>query len=345
MKKFLSFLAIMLCGFGLIPFTNVKAESKTYADVWSEFVGTEVNFGYYEGKLSESINGYQITYTIYKEGTTEKDFDINFSYDDKTGILSLTKAASSEKLTVKQNSWYDIVCNIILDRFIKYKGYEKDFAYGAMRIGDTLEETGFYEDWEYYYTKEEQEQNWKDFVESLGNKYEPGMGYPEPTLTTEWQLDIVNGLKYYRYFDEQNQYKQDFVKYEYDLKEIDSLSFRFIVELDRFENKVYLDGELLDSSNYTVKSGSTIIELKPEFIKTLENGDHNLTASFDITDVSAYFKITNAEVAQSNTQNKEKVDNPKTGSTFGYSELIVFGLLGMIVLIILGKSKKLIKNV
>ena len=45
-----------------------------------------------------------------------------------------------------------------------------------------------------------------------------------------------------------------------------------------------------NSSNYTVKSGSTIIELKPEFIKTLENGDHNLTASFDITDVSAYFK-------------------------------------------------------
>lgn len=342
MKKFLSFLAIMLCVFGLIPFTNVKAESKTYEDVWSEFVGTEVNFGYYEGKLSESINGYQITYTIYKEGTTEKDFDIIFAYDVNTGILSLTTPASSEKLTVKQNSWYDIVCNIILDRFIKYKEYKKEFAYGAMLIGDTLEKTGFYEKCEYY-TEEEREQIWNDWKEN--NKVEGGMGMTLPTLTTEWQLDIVNGLHYYSYFNEQNQYKQDFVQYEYDLKEIDSLSFRFIVELDRFDNKVYLDGELLDSSNYTVKSGSTIIELKPEFIKTLENGDHNLTASFDITDVSAYFKIKNAEVAQSNTQNKEKVDNPKTGSTFGYSELIVFGLLGMIVLIILGKSKKLIKNV
>lgn len=37
---------------------------------------------------------------------------------------------------------------------------------------------------------------------------------------------------------------------------------------------VLFDGKVLDSSNYSIKSGSTILTLKSEFVKTLSEGDH-----------------------------------------------------------------------
>lgn len=61
-----------------------------------------------------------------------------------------------------------------------------------------------------------------------------------------------------------------------------ALVFRFLVDYSNFQNggKVYVDDKEISSSNYISKSGSTIIELKPEYLKTLGVGAHTITVAF-----------------------------------------------------------------
>ena len=53
------------------------------------------------------------------------------------------------------------------------------------------------------------------------------------------------------------------------------MSFRSNASIEKFK-EVLLDGKVLDSQYYTVKEGSTIITLHPEFTKTLSEGQHTL---------------------------------------------------------------------
>ena len=53
---------------------------------------------------------------------------------------------------------------------------------------------------------------------------------------------------------------------------------------------VYLDGTLVDPSNYTVTVGSTIITFHADFLATLEAGDHQVTVNFE--EGSAFASIT-----------------------------------------------------
>lgn len=57
------------------------------------------------------------------------------------------------------------------------------------------------------------------------------------------------------------------------------LFFRLDEDVKNFEN-VLLDGKVVDSSMYNVKSGSTIIEFTQEFKNSLANGNHNLEFKF-----------------------------------------------------------------
>ena len=66
-------------------------------------------------------------------------------------------------------------------------------------------------------------------------------------------------------------------------------------DFDKFTG-VKVDGELVDSSNYTATEGSTIIEFKADYLKTLEAGEHTVSVVF--TDGIA---ITNFEIEEENT--------------------------------------------
>lgn len=57
------------------------------------------------------------------------------------------------------------------------------------------------------------------------------------------------------------------------------LYFRLDEDVKNFEN-VLLDGKVVDSSMYNVKSGSTIIEFTQEFKNSLANGNHNIEFKF-----------------------------------------------------------------
>lgn len=54
---------------------------------------------------------------------------------------------------------------------------------------------------------------------------------------------------------------------------------------------IEVDGKAVDAANYTVKSGSTIITLKPEYLNTLSVGKHTLTVIYTDGEASGEFEI------------------------------------------------------
>ena len=79
-------------------------------------------------------------------------------------------------------------------------------------------------------------------------------------------------------------------------------------EISKFQN-VKVDGKVIGSKNYTVTEGSTIITLKPKFLKTLSEGSH----SFEIvwTDGTAKTSFTVAK----NTAGGDDNDNNKNDNS------------------------------
>lgn len=69
---------------------------------------------------------------------------------------------------------------------------------------------------------------------------------------------------------------------------------------------IYVDGALLDPSNYTVKSGSTILTLKASYLNTLAVGTHTLKFQYK-NDMSA---DTSFDVVKVEDEKKPPVNNP-----------------------------------
>lgn len=78
-------------------------------------------------------------------------------------------------------------------------------------------------------------------------------------------------------------------------------SFRSSAALKDFQ-KVLVDGKEVDPSNYTLKEGSTIVILKPAFLKTLGGGKHTISIVSTTGTASTEFAVTAAaEGKQSDT--------------------------------------------
>ncbi len=106
------------------------------------------------------------------------------------------------------------------------------------------------------------------------------------------------------------------------------LSFRVSIEYAKFKEsgKVYIDGKLVDSSNYTVKEGSTIITFNDDYVKNLSVGEHTLKVAVSDGEASTTFTI--ASNAKTNTTSS---NNPKTGDNIiVYVSVLAISLLGMI---------------
>lgn len=73
----------------------------------------------------------------------------------------------------------------------------------------------------------------------------------------------------------------------------DGLAVRANGALEKFQS-VKVDGAVVDASNYTAASGSTIITFKKEYLSTLSQGTHNITIVF--TDGEASTNVTIAAV-------------------------------------------------
>ena len=152
----------------------------------------------------------------------------------------------------------------------------------------------------------------------------------------------------------------------YTIDESKNATFRIDADYSLFTNKVYVDNKLVDSTNYDSKTGSTVITLKDEYLKTLSVGEHTLKVAFS-DNGEAITKFTIKEKQQNetpednkNTGNTEKEEqpennnvtnndvqkdntnaNPKTGdNVIGYAVLFAIALLGIITLIIVNNTKR-----
>ena len=110
------------------------------------------------------------------------------------------------------------------------------------------------------------------------------------------------------------------------------ITFRFDIEYSKFKEngKVYIDGELVDSSNYTSKEGSTVITLNNNYAKKLSAKDHTLKVTVADGDVETKFTIQN------------KINNPQTGDNILlYVSLLGFSIVGLVGLVLYTKRKKI----
>ena len=87
-----------------------------------------------------------------------------------------------------------------------------------------------------------------------------------------------------------------------------TLTVRANGEFNKFTG-VKVDGKLIDSKNYTAKSGSTIVTLSKDYLATLPVGNHSLTVVFNDGECSTDFTV---KAAGDNTN---PGDNTKPGET------------------------------
>ncbi len=142
----------------------------------------------------------------------------------------------------------------------------------------------------------------------------------------------------------------------YTIKEDTEARFRIDADYSLFNNKVYVDNVLVDSSNYTSKSGSTIIVLNKDYVDTLAVGEHTLKVAFtDGGEAETTFTIArkaednnnNENNTPSKPENKEEMkdkdngSNPKTGDNIIlYVAMASISIIGLGAIIIVSKKKK-----
>lgn len=141
----------------------------------------------------------------------------------------------------------------------------------------------------------------------------------------------------------------------YTITEDTEARFRIDADYSLFNNKVYVDNVLVDSSNYTSKSGSTIIVLNKDYVDTLAVGEHTLKVAFaDGGEAETTFTIArkaennnkNENNTPSKPENKEEMKdnslNPKTGDNIMlYVAIAGMSIIGLGAITIIARKKKI----
>lgn len=113
-----------------------------------------------------------------------------------------------------------------------------------------------------------------------------------------------------------------------------TLTFRANGDLNNFTG-VKVDGTLIDAKNYTAVSGSTVITLKTDYLKTLPAGAHTLTVVYTDGECSTDFEVKVSQTENGGGSGSEK--SPQTGDhsnlTLWFAILTVsaVGMLGTMV--------------
>lgn len=116
---------------------------------------------------------------------------------------------------------------------------------------------------------------------------------------------------------------------------------------------VKINGNVIDASNYTAKSGSTVITLKSEYLKSLEIGTYNLTVVYIDGEGDTTFTIKGAakpndpvmpDPGQTNTVSKD-ISSPQTGDITNIALLMSLFIVSSGTLVfVYRKRKKPIKS-
>ena len=131
------------------------------------------------------------------------------------------------------------------------------------------------------------------------------------------------------YLDAEYEYLDETGNQTYYKSEGGPLSFRIGGNLTAFQ-KLLIDGNEVDPSNYDLSEGSTIITLKASYAQSLSVGSHTVTALFNNGTAT-----TNLTVANAPASNPGTVDNIMV-----YVELLIIGLFGLSMCGLMKNSKE-----
>lgn len=119
-----------------------------------------------------------------------------------------------------------------------------------------------------------------------------------------------------------------------------TLTFRANGDFSKFTG-VKVDDTLIDASNYTAVSGSTIVTIKADYLKTLSVGTHKLTVVYNDGECSTNFEVKAAQTENGGGSDSEK--SPQTGDNSNlalwFAVLFVSGA-GMLGTTVYSKRKK-----
>ena len=135
-------------------------------------------------------------------------------------------------------------------------------------------------------------------------------GVETPVTNNELELSINKNTTVEVIYKKIVYYVIEGANQTYTISKSKELKIRINADYTLFDNKVYIDGKLVDKDNYTSESGSTIITLKRSYLETLNVGEHKLKVAFkDGAEVETKFEVAKAPVVETNT---EITSNPKT---------------------------------
>ena len=108
-----------------------------------------------------------------------------------------------------------------------------------------------------------------------------------------------------------------------------TLVFRANGDFSKFTG-VKVDDTLIDAKNYTAVSGSTVITLKADYLKTLSVGTHKLTVVYTDDECSTDFEIKKSSAHQTDKTQKNAavVKSPETGNDTGVALLVYIAFAG-----------------
>lgn len=120
-----------------------------------------------------------------------------------------------------------------------------------------------------------------------------------------------------------------------------TLVFRANGDFSKFTG-VKVDDTLIDEKNYTAVSGSTVITLKADYLKTLSVGTHKLTVVYTDGECSTDFEIKKSSAQQTDKTQKNAavVKSPETGNDTGVALLVYIAFAGGVCVATLTVLKK-----
>lgn len=298
--------------------SNVAIFTYTIQDAGSSNPGTgdsvdleELTFGYAYDAQKEMVYPQGIG-SIMDFSDLDKPLLENGSRkDDYAGNWTLTKAGTYSYLknylekNNKDTSNLESVVSAVIQEYgwseeqknksviYELKDGENHIAYGVIIAYDTEKERAVF----------------------VGDNLSGGYGY----LLTKRELRVSPGVLGYevtvtktaRDFVFESEYQMlEGMNGEWTQDSDGTLSFRADGAFDKFIG-VMVDNSLLDTQNYTAESGSTIVTLKGDYLRTLSVGLHWMTVVYNDGECVATFKIQEA----ADNSDDEPADNPVPGNS------------------------------
>lgn len=301
MKKIITILlTVLMCVFMVT--TSLAATTRIEGNI----PGTNEKYEYIESaqiSIPESDWIFNFENVTAKVGYTEKTHS-DFSRSEPIPTYRFTILGYEGGFSINNNAW--IVCNWTAKEDFSFDGdlvYEANSFQSFLQLPDNSSK-GYrtYEIAVHKTSEGSEDDNIVACVEIFFGEYvefcSPNITPATNNLLLNDSYDTVDIESFIINNDESTDYQiTSGAQTQWIENSTNAIKFVSNGEFDKFVG-VEIDGELVDNSNYIASEGSTIIELKPSFLSSLNVGEHSLTIVFSDGEASTQFEIRKANSTQ-----------------------------------------------